>query len=137
PTRRPARTRTSRTSAAPSRASPRTPRTRRSMAELTRRAFLGAGAAVAATAMLPRAARWQPCSRAPNNVYVLADDLGYGALGSYGQTTIRTPNLDRLAGEGIRFTDCYSAAPICAPSRCCFLTGMHNGHARVRDNSFT
>jgi arylsulfatase A len=108
------------------------------MAELTRRAFIGAGAAAAATAMLPARSAWsRPARRAPNIVYVLADDLGYGALGSYGQTTIRTPNLDRLAGEGIPFTDCYSAAPICAPSRCCFLTGMHNGHARVRDNSFT
>src|SRR3954454_19166664 len=106
---------------------------------ITRRALLGAGTAAAATLAAPRGPAWaRPAAgRRPNIVYVLADDLGYGALGAYGQTTIRTPHLDRLAREGIRFTNGYSAAPICAPSRCCFLTGMHNGHARVRDNSFT
>src|SRR4051794_10632761 len=103
---------------------------------LTRRSFLGAGAAAAAAAMLPPGAWAGRDGRPPNIVYILADDLGYGALGAYGQQTIRTPHLDRLAKEGIRFTDGYSAAPCCAPSRCCFLTGMHNGHARVRDNAF-
>ena len=75
--------------------------------------------------------------RKPNIVVILADDLGYGALGAYGQQVLQTPNLDRMAAEGIAFTDGYSGAPICAPSRCCLLTGMHTGHARVRDNSFT
>jgi arylsulfatase A len=115
----------------------------RGEASMTRRGLLGAGAgaaaAAAATFAAPGLRAWArpPARRPPNIVYVLADDLGYGALGAYGQKTIRTPNLDRLAAGGIRFTDGYAAAPICAPSRCCFLTGMHNGHARVRDNSFT
>ncbi|MCC6697571.1 MAG: arylsulfatase [Candidatus Hydrogenedentes bacterium] len=70
----------------------------------------------------------------PNIILILADDLGYGDLGCYGQTQIETPNLDRLAQEGTRFTQCYSGSPVCAPSRCCLMTGMHNGHGRIRDN---
>lgn len=70
----------------------------------------------------------------PNIVYILADDLGYGELGSYGQTKIKTPNLDRLASEGMRFTQHYSGSPVCAPSRCTLLTGRHTGHCYVRDN---
>ena len=73
-------------------------------------------------------------SQRPNFVVVLADDLGYGELGSYGQKLIDTPRLDALAAEGLRFTDAYSAAPVCAPSRCSFLTGLHSGHATVRAN---
>jgi arylsulfatase A-like enzyme len=72
--------------------------------------------------------------RPPNIVFILADDLGYGELGSYGQTRIRTPNLDRLAAEGMRFTQHYSGSPVCAPSRCVLLTGLHTGHAYIRDN---
>ncbi|UUU26185.1 arylsulfatase [Streptomyces sp. DSM 40750] len=79
-----------------------------------------------------------PAARTPsqrlNFVVVLADDLGYGELGSYGQKLIDTPRLDALAAEGLRFTDAYSAAPVCAPSRCSFLTGLHSGHATVREN---
>jgi arylsulfatase len=67
-------------------------------------------------------------------VYVLADDLGYGELGCYGQERIRTPHLDRLAREGIRFTQHYSGAPVCAPARCVLMTGRHSGHATIRDN---
>ncbi|MDA1265714.1 MAG: arylsulfatase [Planctomycetota bacterium] len=70
----------------------------------------------------------------PNIVYILADDLGYGELGSYGQEKILTPHLDRLAAEGMRFTQHYAGAPVCAPSRCVVMTGMHSGHATVRDN---
>ena len=73
-------------------------------------------------------------TRPPNIVYILADDLGYGELGSYGQTKIQTPHLDRLAAEGMRFTRHYSGAPVCAPSRCVLLTGKHLGHAVIRDN---
>jgi len=76
----------------------------------------------------------QEVERPPNFVYVLADDLGYGELGCYGQTKIRTPHLDRLAREGMRFTRHYSGSPVCAPSRCVLLTGLHTGHAVVRDN---
>ena len=70
----------------------------------------------------------------PNVILILADDLGWGELGSYGQTRIRTPVLDRLAAEGMRFTQHYSGSPVCAPSRDVLLTGLHSGHAYIRDN---
>ncbi|MDA0329378.1 MAG: arylsulfatase [Gemmatimonadetes bacterium] len=70
----------------------------------------------------------------PNIIYMLADDLGYGELGSYGQTKIRTPNLDALATEGVRFTQHYSGSPVCAPSRGTLMTGLHTGHGQIRDN---
>jgi len=70
----------------------------------------------------------------PNVVFILADDLGWGDLGCYGQTKIRTPNIDRLAAEGMRFTQAYAGNAVCAPSRCCLMTGKHPGHAHVRDN---
>lgn len=72
--------------------------------------------------------------RRPNVILVLADDLGYGELGSFGQDKIKTPVLDRLAAEGVRYTNFYSGAPVCAPSRCTLLTGLHTGHATVRNN---
>ena len=65
---------------------------------------------------------------------IFADDLGYGELGSYGQEKIETPNLDKLALEGMRFTQFYTGSPVCAPSRCILLTGMHSGHAVIRGN---
>ena len=71
----------------------------------------------------------------PNIVFIMADDLGYGDLGCYGQARIRTPNIDRLAAEGLRFTDCYAGSTVCAPSRCVLMTGLHTGHARVRGNA--
>jgi arylsulfatase len=77
------------------------------------------------------------CSRGerpPNIVFILADDLGYNELGCYGQEKIRTPNIDRLAAEGKRFTQHYSGSPVCAPSRCVLLTGKHTGHSYIRDN---
>ena len=70
----------------------------------------------------------------PNIIYILADDLGWGDLGCYGQKTLRTPNLDRLAKEGMRFTRHYSGSTVCAPSRCVLMTGLHTGHARIRGN---
>jgi len=70
----------------------------------------------------------------PNVIYLYADDLGYGELGSYGQEIIQTPNLDRLAAEGMRFTAHYSGSAVCAPSRATLLTGKHSGHAFIRDN---
>ena len=78
-----------------------------------------------------------PSSRAAeklNVVFILADDLGWGELGSYGQKKIPTPNLDRLAAQGMRFTRHYSGAPVCAPSRCVLMTGKHLGHAEIRGN---
>lgn len=72
--------------------------------------------------------------RKPNVIFILADDLGYAELGCYGQKKIRTPFIDRLASQGMRFTENYSGSPVCAPSRCCLMTGKHGGHAWVRNN---
>lgn len=72
--------------------------------------------------------------RKPNIVFIMADDLGYGDPGCYGQKLIETPNIDRLAAEGIRFTQAYAGAPVCTPSRCVLMTGLHNGHTAARDN---
>ena len=73
-------------------------------------------------------------ARRPNVILIVADDLGYAELGCYGQKKIRTPNVDKLAAEGIRFTQFYSGSPVCAPSRCTLMTGKHSGHGWVRDN---
>ncbi len=72
--------------------------------------------------------------RPPNVIYILADDLGWGELGCYGQTKIKTPNLDRLAKQGMRFTRHYAGAPVCAPSRCVLLTGRELSKAEIRGN---
>ena len=92
---------------------------------MNRRQFMGAiGAAASALA----------AARKPNIVLILADDLGVGDLGCYGQKILKTPNIDRLAAEGTRFTSAYSGAAVCAPSRCTLMTGYHLGHATVRNN---
>jgi len=70
----------------------------------------------------------------PNIIFIMADDLGYGDLGCYGQTKIKTPNIDRLAQEGMRFTQAYAGGPVCTPSRSVLMTGLHNGHTPARDN---
>jgi arylsulfatase len=70
----------------------------------------------------------------PNIIIILADDLGYNELGCYGQEIIETPNIDKLAEEGMRFTQFYSGSPVCAPSRCALLTGKHPGHMYIRGN---
>jgi arylsulfatase A-like enzyme len=70
----------------------------------------------------------------PNIIYIMADDLGYGDLGCYGQEQIQTPNIDRLAAEGTRFTQCYAGSTVCAPSRCALMTGQHTGHCFIRGN---
>ncbi len=70
----------------------------------------------------------------PSIVFILADDLGYGDLSCYGQKTLTTPNLDRLAAEGMRFTRHYAGSTVCAPSRCVLMTGLHTGHAPLRTN---
>lgn len=75
------------------------------------------------------------CRGAPNIILILADDLGYGDLGCYGQDIIQTPCINRMAAEGMRFTDCYAGSTVCAPSRCSLMTGLHCGHARVRGNA--
>ena len=70
----------------------------------------------------------------PNIIFMMADDLGYGELGCYGQKKILTPNIDRLASQGVRYTNAYAGNAVCAPSRCVLMTGLHAGHAWVRDN---
>ena len=80
------------------------------------------------------AGRFELPPRPPNIIFILADDLGYGDLGCYGQKKIQTPNLDRLAAEGMRFTQCYAGSTVCAPSRSVLMTGQHTGHTRVRGN---
>ncbi len=72
--------------------------------------------------------------RKPNIIFIMADDLGYAELGCYGQKKIRTPNLDKMAKEGIRFTQHYAGNAVCAPSRCVLMTGLHSGHAYIRSN---
>src|ERR671916_2257688 len=71
----------------------------------------------------------------PNIIFILADDLGYGDVGCYGQQRIKTPTLDRMAAEGMRFTQAYAGGTVCAPSRCALMTGLHTGHCRVRGNA--
>lgn len=70
----------------------------------------------------------------PNIVYILADDLGIGDLGCYGQKNIKTPNIDQLAADGMLFTNHYSGSTVSAPSRCVLLTGKHTGHSYIRGN---
>lgn len=72
--------------------------------------------------------------RAPNIIYIMADDLGYGDLSCFGQRKFDTPNIDRLASEGVTFTDYYAGSTVCAPTRCVLMTGVHTGHAFVRGN---
>lgn len=71
----------------------------------------------------------------PNIIFILADDLGYGDVGVYGQKMIQTPNLDKMAQEGMRFTDFYAGSTVCAPSRCSLMTGLHTGHTIIRQNA--
>ncbi len=78
------------------------------------------------------AAHAQPLQ--PNIIFILADDLGYGDLGCYGQKNFATPNLDRMAAEGLRFTQHYAGSTVCAPSRACLLAGQHTGHVYQRAN---
>ena len=71
----------------------------------------------------------------PNILWIMSDDMGYGEPGVFGQTNFRTPNIDRLAASGMRFTDAYAGAPVCAPSRCALMTGLHTGHGWIRGNN--
>jgi arylsulfatase A-like enzyme len=74
-------------------------------------------------------------STKPNIIFIMVDDMGYHDLGCYGSKTISTPNIDRMAKEGIRFTDCYSGDTVCASARSTLMTGYHKGHTPVRGNS--
>jgi arylsulfatase A len=86
------------------------------------------------TAFLAPPAQRTPAPRPPNILLIQADDLGYGDLSVYGQSRFQTPSLDRLALEGVRFTQYYSGSTVCAPSRCTLMTGLHTGHAWIRGN---
>ncbi len=99
-----------------------------------RREFLKSMTACAAIPALARAVSGEKSPRRPNIVFILADDLGYGDLGCYGQKRIKTPRLDKMAAEGLRFTDHYAGYTVCSPSRCSLMTGKHMGHARVTRN---
>ena len=106
--------------------------------KLTRRTFVS-GIASAATLFLSgrtlaaesTAAQSSRRSRRPNVIFILADDLGWGDLSCYGRPDYRTPNLDRLAAEGTRFTDAYSASAVCTPTRCAFHTGRYPGRSKI------
>ena len=84
---------------------------------------------LAALTALPALARQRP-----NILYIMCDDMGYGDLSCYGQLHFRTPNIDRLAQQGMRMTSAYAGSPVSAPSRACFMTGQHSGHTHVRGN---
>lgn len=114
-----------------------------------RRFLLGAGAAAAGTAAASAwptsAPRAMPAPQGPigttprgdgkpNIIVILGDDIGWGEIGCYGQKKIKTPHIDQLAREGLRFTDGYASAPVCAPARASLLTGLHTGHTSVRRN---
>jgi len=113
------------------------------MSKQTRREFLKmtgfAVASAAASSLLPACAGLGQITgigaNRPNIIFILADDLGYGDLGCYGQQEIATPNIDQMAAEGMRFTDHYAGSTVCAPSRCALMTGLHTGHCLVRGNA--
>ena len=92
--------------------------------------LLGCGLAATPAGWAQQAAEQQR----PNIIYIMCDDLGYADVGCYGQQYIATPNLDRMAEEGMRFTQAYAGSPVSAPSRACFMTGQHTGHTRIRGN---
>ena len=112
------------------------------MGHQTRREFIQSigltAASVGASSLLPSCTGMGQTTKIsanrPNIIFILADDLGYGDLGCYGQTTIKTPNIDKMAAEGMRFTDHYAGTTICAPSRCSLMTGLHTGHTLLRSN---
>jgi arylsulfatase A len=100
----------------------------------TRRDFLKVAGFGAAALALPGSLLAAEGKSKPNIIYIMADDLGYGDLGCFGQKKFTTPHLDKMCAEGMKFTDHYSGSTVCAPSRCVLMTGLHTGHAYVRGN---
>ncbi|MBD3378464.1 sulfatase-like hydrolase/transferase [candidate division KSB1 bacterium] len=101
---------------------------------MNRREFLSRiSASIAACTCSPQSLFAATPSK-PNIVFIMADDLGYGDLGCYGQDFLKTPHIDKLAKEGLRFTQAYAGGPVCTPSRSVLMTGLHNGHTPARDN---
>jgi arylsulfatase A-like enzyme len=99
--------------------------------KLTRREFVGSAVAASALAASMSAKSAGAPAQRPNVLYIMADDLGWGDLSCYGRPDYRTPNLDRLASEGTRFNQAYSASPVCTPTRCAFVTGRYPARAAV------
>src|SRR5688572_13607371 len=91
-------------------------------------------AALVLVAWFATVARAADSAPKPNVVFILADDLGYGDLSCYGQKDFKTPNIDRLAAEGVRFTQFYAGSTVCSPSRAVLMTGQHVGHCWIRAN---
>ncbi|OHB55375.1 MAG: sulfatase [Planctomycetes bacterium RBG_13_44_8b] len=105
---------------------------------ISRRSFLQKVAVGAAAASFPyQIGKAGASVSRPNIIFIMADDLGYGDIGCYGQKKFQTPNIDLIATEGIRFTQCYAGSTICAPSRSVLMTGQHTGHTRIRGNMCT
>ncbi len=103
--------------------------------KINRRRFLKDTVLGAATITLPfRLQAADAAKDRPNIIFIMADDMGYGDLSCFGQTKFQTPNIDRIASEGIRFTQCYAGSTICAPSRSVLMTGQHTGHTHIRGN---
>lgn len=104
--------------------------------DLTRRSFLWTALAASSIAAMGADTKGKASKskRRPNIIFILADDMGYGDTSVYGQKKFKTPHIDRLAAEGVRFTQAYAGAPVCAPSRSVLMTGLNTGHTRVRDN---
>ncbi len=103
---------------------------------MNRRDFLKAlGVSTTTLALRSATAAGQPSNKKLNIIFIMADDLGYQELGCYGQQKIETPRIDRLAADGMRFTQYYTGSTVCAPARCNLMTGKHGGHAYVRNNS--
>jgi len=108
---------------------------------MKRRDFLKAvGLATSSLVMAGRSSTFsrsagKSSAKKPNIIFILADDLGYGDLGCFGQKRIKTPNLDKMAEEGMRLTQHYAGSTVCAPSRCVLMTGLHTGHCLVRGNA--
>jgi arylsulfatase A len=102
---------------------------------MNRRRFIRLASVSAGTAASGQAFGLARRPSRPNIIFIMADDLGYGHLGCYGQKKIMTPNIDRLAKEGVKFTDFYAGYTVCAPSRSVLMTGLHHGHTPVRSNS--
>ena len=112
------------------------------MQNLNRREFLNLAAGSAAAVVIPSSGCQSEFARSkgatarrPNIIFIMVDDLGWADLGCYGSKAISTPNIDRMASEGIRFTDAYSGCMVCAPARSVLMTGFHTGHTSVRSNT--
>lgn len=101
---------------------------------ISRRSFVKRTGLWAALTLLPGGLLSGKSEEKPNIIYIMADDLGYGDLSCYGQKKFKTPNIDRLASEGMKFTQHYSGSTVCAPSRCSLMTGLHTGHCQIRGN---